>query len=131
MNEQILISKYNELFTEIKNINTNIKSLETLLVNEKKEQQLKEQEQKKIDEKQQKQLIEDKKKTDEKQQKADKEQQQFYSDIKTISENTKTETITSNLKDVSTLMQVNILTNGLLIGILCISLFAKFFKKNT
>lgn len=124
MNEQILLDKYNELFGEIKSINL-------FLQNEKKEQQIKLQEQKKIDEKQQLKLKEDKKIQVQKDIKTEKEQQQFYTDIKTISENTKSETMNATMKDVSTLMQVSIITNGLLIGILCISLFAKFFKKNS
>jgi predicted lipoprotein len=128
LNEQFILDRYNDLFNEVKNINTNIKNLQTFFDNEKKEQELQEQEQKKIDEKQQKQLIEDKKKSDIKQQKADKQQQDFYSNIETIASNTNTEVIVSNFKDVSTLLQVNIVAIGLLIGIICISLFARYFS---
>lgn len=55
--------------------------------------------------------------------------QQFYSDIKEISENTSTEVTTQMLSDVSTLMQANIMCIGLIIGILCVSLLAKFFRR--
>ncbi len=131
MNEQILIQKYDELFNEIKNINNNTKDLKLFFENQKKEKNIQDQEQKKIVEKEKKQKEEQKKIDLKKQEEADKKENEFYTNIKTISDNTKTETITSNLQDVSTLMQVNIITNGLLIGIICISLFAKFFKKNT
>ena len=58
-----------------------------------------------------------------------KKEEEFLTNIQTIAENTNTEVNTQLLQEVSTLMQVNIITFGLLIGIVCVSLFAKFFKR--
>lgn len=80
-----------------------------------------------------KKLNQDKKIQEEEQLKIEEEQQkkeeEFLTNIQTIAENTNTEVNTQLLQDVSTLMQVNIMTSGLLIGIVCVSLFSKFFKR--
>lgn len=115
----------------LQEINTNLKSINTFLENEKKETLAKEQQQKKIDEKKELKLKEDKKVQEKKEVLADKEKHEFYDNIKTICENSKSETLNNTTKDLSSLVQVSIITNGLIIGILCISLFAKFFKKNS
>lgn len=118
---------------ELQNVNKSVDDLLKFFQNEKKEQLLeKEQlkkEKKELEKQQQElQLIRDNQ-LQEKEQKEEKEQQQFYSNIETISKNTDAQTSTQLLQDVSTLMQVNVMAIGLLIGIVCISLFAKFFKK--
>ena len=112
-------------------INNNLKTLITFFENEKKENQVKEQEQKKLHDKELLKIKEDKKEQEKKELQLDKDRKEFYDNIKTICENTKSETTNKTLSDVSSLMQVSIITNGLIIGILCITLFAKFFKKNT
>ena len=122
-----------EIKESIKNNNDSTKELLEFFKTEKQEQEIKNQEeekkQKQQDEKEQKQLLEEQKKEEEEQKEEEKQQEEFYSNIRTIATNTDTEVTTQLLTDVSTLMQVNIMTNGLLIGIVCISLFAKFFKK--
>ena len=59
----------------------------------------------------------------------DKKEEEFLQNITTIAENTNTEVTHELLQNVSNLMEVNIITSGLLIGIVCISLFSSFFKK--
>lgn len=76
-----------------------------------------------------KQESKEQKKQEEELKKEREKQEEFYSNVETIALNTDTEVATQLLTDVSTLMQVNIMTSGLLIGIVCMSLFAKFFKK--
>ncbi|MDB8791995.1 hypothetical protein PN398_14830 [Romboutsia sp. 1001216sp1] len=112
---------------ELQEINTSIKNLQKFFEDEKKERQIQDNEIKKANEKKEKQIKEEQKKLHDKQEIKEKELKEFYSDIKTISENVKSETMSKTLNDVSTLMQVNIVTNGLLIGIVCILLFSKFF----
>lgn len=135
MNEenQIQVVDYSKDIQEVKESNENInKSVQDLLnffEIEKQEQQIKEEENKKIEEKQQKQLLEEQKKQEEELKKEKEQQQDFYSNIETISTNTNTEVTTELLTNVTTLMETSIMTNGLLIGIVCISLLAKFFKK--
>lgn len=115
----------------LQEINTNLKSINVFLENEKKETQLKEQEQKKIDQKKELKVKQDLKVQEKKENLADKERHEFYDNIKTICENTKSETLNSTTKDLSSLIQVSIITNGLILGVLCISLFAKFFNRNS
>ncbi|MBC9706235.1 MAG: hypothetical protein H9W81_14920 [Enterococcus sp.] len=112
---------------ELQEINISIKNLQKFFEDEKKERQIQDNEIKKANEKKEKQIKEEQKKLHDKQEIKEKELKEFYSDIKTISENVKSETMSKTLNDVSTLMQVNIVTNGLLIGIVCILLFSKFF----
>lgn len=71
----------------------------------------------------------EKKELEKNEQEQQEQLQQFYSDIKEISENTSTEVTTQMLSDVSTLIQANIMGIGLIIGILCVSLLAKFFRR--
>ena len=111
-------------------INNNLKTLITFFENEKKENQVKEQEQKKLHDKELLKIKEDKKEQEKKELQLDKDRKEFYDNIKIICENTKSETLNKTLSDVSSLMQVSILTNGLIIGILCITLFAKFFRRS-
>lgn len=135
--DQVQNIDYSKDFQEVKkgneDINKSIQELLKFFETEKKEQEIKNQEEEKeqkiLEEKEQKQLLEEQKKEEEEQKEEEKQQEEFYSNIRTIATNTDTEVTTQLLTDVSTLMQVNIMTNGLLIGIVCISLFAKFFKK--
>lgn len=135
--KQLQIIDYSNHIDELKkgneNINKSVQDLLKFFETEKEEQQIlekeKEKEQKILEEKEQKQLLEEQKKQEEELKKDKEKQEEFYSNIETIALNTDTEVTTQLLTDVSTLMQVNIMTSGLLIGIVCISLFAKFFKK--
>lgn len=135
MNEEIQIQNPidKEDIQEIKNTieinNQTIKNIENFLnsekqerENNKKKQQEQEKEQKKILEQQQKE-------EEEKQQKEEEQLQEFYSNIETITLNTNTDLSNENLTNISTLLQVNIMASGLLIGIVVISLLAKFFRR--
>lgn len=104
-----------ELQKSNQEINKSINDLLKFFETEKEEQQLKQEEEQEI--------------LNQEKQKEEEEQQEFYTNIKTIAENSDTETQLQLLQDVSTLMQVNIMCSGLLIGIICISLLAKFFKR--
>ena len=127
MNEDLIVEEvptnYNEeIILNLNNVNSSINEVldffkEEKRIEEKKEQEFKEQE--KIN------APELKKQEEERQQK----ELEFIQNIENIASNTNTEILEKSLNDVSTLMQVNIVTNGLLIGIVCISLLAKFFKK--
>ena len=89
---------------------------------EKEQQEKKEKELLKQEEQQQKELLQE-------QEIQEKKEEEFLQNINTIAENTNSEINVQLLQDVSTLMQVNIMTSGLLIGIVCIILFAKFFRR--
>jgi len=115
---------------ELKTINTNLNNILKFFETQKQEQQIQEQEQQKIDEQNQQSLLEEK-------QVAQEQQTTFYKNIETIANNTGSTLLVENqedtnatMSDVSTLLQVNIMALGLLIGIVCISFFAKFFKRN-
>lgn len=118
---------------DLQSINESINNLFNFFDSNKKEQDLYNKEKEELEKSQQEiELQEQLKLEEEEKQKKElekKEQEEFYSNIKTISENTSTEVTHQLLSDVSTLMQVNIVCLGLLIGIICISLLAKFFKK--
>ena len=129
MNEDIIVEgtesndpSNEEVILNVNEVNLSVREILEFLENDKKEEIKKQEE----EEKQQKlnapQL---KKQEEEKQQK----ELEFIQNIETIANNTNTEIMQQSLNDVSTLMQVNIITNGLLIGIVCISLISKFFKK--
>ena len=124
---------YSKDFEELQNssqeINKSINDLLKFFETEKQEQEI--QEQKIIEQEKEQKIIEEKEQKEQEEEiKKEKEQQEeFYSNVRTIATNTDSEVTTQLLTDVSTLMQVNIMTSGLLIGIVCISLFAKFFKK--
>lgn len=135
--EQVQNIDYSKDFEEVKkgneDINKSIQELLNFFQTEKKEQKIQEEkeqkqllEEQKIQEEEQNKLLEEENKEKEVQ---EEKQEEFYANIKTIATNTDTEVTTQLLTDVSTLMQVNVMTSGLLIGIICISLFAKFFKK--
>ena len=120
--EEVPLNNNEEIILNLNNVNSSINEITEFLkeqkrIEEKKEEDLKEQE--KLDAPQLK------KEAEEKQQK----ELEFIQNIETIATNTNSEIIQQSLNDVSTLMQVNIISNGLLIGIVCISLLSKFFKK--
>lgn len=129
MNEKIILDKYNELLTEIKETNTNVKNLNKFLEDEKKEKLIQQEKQTEIEKKEKETQNKEKKELEIKEKDSLKKQDEFYSDIKDIAHNTNNEVVVSTLNDVSTLMQVSIVSNGLLIGIIVISLFAKFFNR--
>lgn len=133
MNEEIQVdeNQQNILQTEkiennLQDVNSSVNKLLEFFQTEKQESIKKEQEEIKKLEKEQKIQEEEQLKIEEEQQKKEEE---FLNNIQTIAENTNTEVNIQLLQDVSTLMQVNIMTSGLLIGIVCVSLFAKFFKR--
>ena len=103
-------------------VDKSVKDLLKFFQTEKELQQNKEKELLKQQEKEQEELIKE-------QDIQEKKEEEFLQNINTIAENTNTEVNTELLQDVSTLMQFNIMTSGLLIGIVCISLLAKFFKR--
>ena len=103
-------------------VDESINKLIEFFQTEKELQQNKEKELLKQQEKEQEELIKE-------QDIQEKKEEEFLQNINTIAENTNTEVNTELLQDVSTLMQVNIMTSGLLIGIVCISLFSKFFRR--
>ena len=139
MNEENNIQTEDNIFqtekieTNLQEVNSSINKLLEFFQTEKQEQQKKEEQEKKIQdqeqqnkEEQEKQLLLEQQEKEEEEQKKEEE---FLQNIQTIADNTNSEISTQLLNDVSTLMQVNIITSGLLIGIVCVSLFAKFFKK--
>lgn len=117
MEQEFILNKYNDLFSEVKDINNSLKNINLYLDDCKKKEELKE----KLNEKNQKKIDLEKENNL-------KTQQKLYSNIETISFNSNKDLLESSMKDISTLMQVSIMTNGLVIGILCIVLFSKFFK---
>lgn len=130
-NSQVEETQTNILQTEkiesnLQEFNSSVNELLKFFQDEKKEQIEKEKAQKIQEEKEQKIQEEEQIKIEEEQQKKEDE---FLTNIETIAENTQTEVTTQLLQDVSTLMQVNIITSGLLIGIVCVGLLAKFFKR--
>ena len=138
MNEENIQTQENifpteKIETNLQEVNSSINKLLEFFQTEKQEQQKKEEQEKKIQDQEQQKIKEEEKIQEQEQQKIEEEQEkkeeEFLKNIQTIAENTNTEISVQLLNDVSTLMQVNIITSGLLIGIVCISLFAKFFKK--
>lgn len=105
--------------TNLQEVNSSINKLLEFFQTDKQEKQEKEKQEQKIQEQEQQKIKEEQ----------EKKEEEFLQNIQTIADNTNSEISTQLLNDVSTLMQVNIITSGLLIGIVCISLFAKFFKK--
>ena len=103
-------------------VDKSINKLLEFFQTEKEQQEKKEKELLKQEEQQQKELLQE-------QEIQEKKEEEFLQNINTIAENTNSEINVQLLQDVSTLMQVNIMTSGLLIGIVCISLFAKFFRR--
>ena len=133
MNEEIQVEQNQQnilqtekIETNLQDVNTSVNKLLEFFQTEKQESIKKEQEENKKIEKEQKIQEEEQLKLEEQQQKKEEE---FLNNIQTIAENTNTEVNTQLLQEVSTLMQVNIMTSGLLIGIVCVSLLAKFFKR--
>lgn len=110
----------------LQEVNSSLNELLKFFQTEKQEKQEKEKEEKNIQEQEQQKIKEEQEKKEEEQ---EKKEEEFLLNIETIADNTNSEISTQLLNDVSTLMQVNIITSGLLIGIVCVSLFAKFFKK--
>ena len=103
-------------------VDKSVKDLLEFFQTEKELQQNKEKDLLKQQEKEQQELIQQ-------QEIQEKKEEEFLQNINTIAENTNTEVNVQLLQDVSTLMQVNIMTSGLLIGIVCISLLSKFFRR--
>ena len=131
MNEEVIQSQENIFHTEkietnLQEVNSSVNKLLEFFQADKQEKQEKEKQEQKIQEEEQRKIKEEENIQQQEQQKIEEE---FLQNIKTIAENTNSEISVQLLQDVSSLMQVNIITNGLLIGIVCISLFAKFFKK--
>lgn len=134
MNEEIIqveetqnnIFQTEKIETNLQEVNSSINKLLDFFQTDKQEKQEKEKQEQKIQEEEQQKIEEEQQKIEEEQ---EKKEEEFLQNIKTISENTNSEISVQLLKDVSSLMQVNIITNGLLIGIVCILLFSKFFKK--
>ena len=124
MNEENIQTQENifpteKIETNFQEVNSSINKLLEFFQTDKQEKQEKEKEEEKIQEQEQQKIKEEQ----------EKKEEEFLQNIQTIADNTNSEISTQLLNDVSTLMQVNIITSGLLIGIVCISLFAKFFKK--
>lgn len=124
MNEENIQTQENifpteKIETNLQEVNSSINKLLEFFQTDKQEKQEKEKQEEKIQEQEQQKIKEEQ----------EKKEEEFLQNIQTIAENTNTEISVQLLNDVSTLMQVNIITSGLLIGIVCISLFAKFFKK--
>lgn len=103
-------------------VDESINNLLEFFQTEKEEQQNKEKELLKQQEKEQEELLQH-------QEIQEKKEEEFLQNINTIAENTNSEVSVQLLQDVSILMQFNIMTSGLLIGIVCISLFSKFFRR--
>ena len=117
MNEENIQTQENifpteKIETNLQEVNSSINKLLEFFQTDKQEKQEKEKEEEKIQEQEQ-----------------EKKEEEFIQNIQTIADNTNSEISPHLLYDVSTRMKVNIITSGLLIGIVCISLFAKFFKK--
>ena len=138
MNEENIQTQENifpieKIEKNLQEVNSSVNELLKFFQTEKQEQQKKEEQEKKIQEQEQQKIKEEEKIQEQEQQKIEEEQEkkeeEFLQNIQTIADNTNSEISTQLLNDVSTLMQVNIITSGLLIGIVCFSLFAKFFKK--
>ena len=141
MNDEIIqidetqenIFQTEKIETNLQEVNSSINKLLEFFQTDKQEKQEKEKQDQKIQEQEQQKIKEEEKIQEQEQQKIEEEQEkkeeEFLQNIQTIADNTNSEISTQLLNDVSTLMQVNIITSGLLIGIVCISLFAKFFKK--
>ena len=138
MNEENIQTQENifpieKIEKNLQEVNSSVNELLKFFQTEKQEQQKKEEQEKKIQDQEQQKIKEEEKIQDQEQQKIKEEQEkkeeEFLQNIQTIADNTNSEISTQLLNDVSTLMQVNIITSGLLIGIVCFSLFAKFFKK--
>ena len=138
MNEEVIQSQENifqteKIETNLQEVNSSINKLLEFFQADKQEKQEKEKQEQKIQEEEQRKIKEEENIQQQEQQKIEEEQEkkeeEFLQNIKTIAENTNSEISVQLLQDVSSLMQVNIITNGLLIGIVCILLFAKFFKK--
>ena len=127
MNDEIIeidetqenIFQTEKIETNLQEVNSSINKLLEFFQTDKQEKQEKEKQEEKIQEQEQQKIEEEQ----------EKKEEEFLQNIQTIADNTNSEISTQLLNDVSTLMQVNIITSGLLIGIVCISLFAKFFKK--
>ena len=124
MNEENIETQENifpteKIETNLQEVNSSINKLLEFFQTDKQEKQEKEKQEEKIQEQEQQKIKEEQ----------EKKEEEFLQNIQTIAENTNTEISVQLLNDVSNLMQVNIITNGLLIGIVCISLFSKFFKK--
>lgn len=127
MNDEIIeidetqenIFQTEKIETNLQEVNSSINKLLEFFQTDKQEKQEKEKQEQKIQEQEQQKIEEEQ----------EKKEEEFLQNIQTIADNTNSEISTQLLNDVSTLMQVNIITSGLLIGIVCISLFAKFFKK--
>ncbi|HJG97227.1 MAG TPA: hypothetical protein K8V90_09015 [Romboutsia timonensis] len=127
MNDEIIeidetqenIFQTEKIETNLQEVNSSINKLLEFFQTDKQEKQEKEKQEQKIQEQEQQKIKEEQ----------EKKEEEFLQNIQTIADNTNSEISTQLLNDVSTLMQVNIITSGLLIGIVCISLFAKFFKK--
>lgn len=124
MNEENIETQENifpteKIETNLQEVNSSINKLLEFFQTDKQEKQEKEKQEEKIQEQEQQKIKEEQ----------EKKEEEFLQNIQTIAENTNTEISVQLLQDVSNLMQVNIITNGLLIGIVCISLFSKFFKK--
>ena len=134
MNDEIIqieetqdnIFQTEKIETNLQEVNSSINKLLEFFQTDKQEKQEKEKEEEKIQEQEQQKIKEEEKIQEQEQ---EKKEEEFLQNIQTIADNTNSEISTQLLNDVSTLMQVNIITSGLLIGIVCISLFAKFFKK--
>lgn len=139
MNEENNIQTQENIFpTEkieknLQEVNSSVNELLKFFQTEKQEQQKKEEQEKKIQDQEQKKKEEQEKQLlleqQEKEEEEQKKEEEFLLNIETIAENTNTEISVQLLQDVSNLMQVNIITNGLLIGIVCILLLSKFFKR--
>ena len=124
MNEENIETQENifpteKIETNLQEVNSSINKLLEFFQTDKQEKQEKEKQEEKIQEQEQQKIKEEQ----------EKKEEEFLQNIQIIADNTNSEISTQLLNDVSTLMQVNIITSGLLIGIVCISLFAKFFKK--
>ena len=127
MNDEIIeidetqenIFQTEKIETNLQEVNSSINKLLEFFQTDKQEKQEKEKQEQKIQEQEQQKIKEEQ----------EKKEEEFLRNIQIIADNTNSEISTQLLNDVSTLMQVNIITSGLLIGIVCISLFAKFFKK--
>ena len=131
MNEENIQTQENifpteKIETNLQEVNSSINKLLEFFQTDKQEKQEKEKQEQNIQEQEQQKIKEEQEKKEEEQ---EKKEEEFLQNIQTIADNTNSEISTQLLNDVSTLMQVNIITSGLLIGIVCVSLFAKFFKK--
>lgn len=130
---QTNILQTEKIETNLQEVNSSINKLLEFFQTDKQEKQEKENQDKKIQEQEQQKLIEEEKIQEKEEQKIqeqqEKKEEEFLQNIQTIADNTNSEITVQLLQDVSSLMQVNIITSGLLIGIVCILFFAKFFKK--